>query len=204
MERLTDKNLLLALITLTVTLAGCGSEAPETNSSAARKTPVAGAAAGAKAAQRSKDMVSAVSVGKPGAPVDMHFELGSRPAVGQPLTVTIELTPRSAFGSLQATVQANDGIALTTSGELEAADAPTLDAPVTRTITVTPLREGVFYLSVFVYADEASSSSSRSFAIPIVVGDGAVANAANKPVTTTDSTNERVESMPAQEKTRTP
>jgi hypothetical protein len=186
-----------ALLSLTTLLTAC-SEGATDDTAATTRRAAKRAAIAAKPVAPKHDLVSAVSVGKPGAPVDLHFELGARPVVGQPLTVTIELTPRSTLGQLQATVLGNDGVAVA-AGELEAADRPAADVAVTRTLSVTPLREGVFYLAVTVYASDATASSSRSFAIPIVVGDAGSAAAAQKPETSIDATHERVEKMAAQE-----
>ena len=202
MKRVSEPGRLLLAMTALAALAACSRDAPDANNGATRKASaavIAAAAAKAKAEQHKRELVAGVSSGKPGAPVDLRFELAERPAVGVPLTISIELTPRAAIGRLQATVQGSEGIQLSGDVELETADQPTPDVAVVRKFTVTPTREGVFYISVIAYASEAGSSSSRSFAIPIVVGDGGAAAMAQKPATVIDSANERIERMPAQE-----
>lgn len=187
-----------SLLSLTTLLAACSQDSTEAGAAAATKRTAATVAVVHKPVKPKHDMVAAVPVGKPGAPVELHFELGSRPVVGQALLITIELTPRSVIGRLQATVQGNDGIAVA-DGELEAVDRPQVDVALTRTVSVTPLREGVFYLSVIAYANEGPATSSRSFAIPVIVGDAGAAVAAQKPDTSVDANQARIERMPAQE-----
>ncbi len=202
MERIKVTGLLCAALASAVLNVACSGAASEANALPTRKATAASAAAAAAQAKidaHNRELVSGVTVGKPGAPVELKFELGARPAVGQELPITIELTPRAAIGRLQVTVQGSEGIELSADTDLAPVDRPTPDVVVARTFTVTPKHEGVFYIPVIAYASEAAASTSRSFAIPIIVGNGGAAALAQKPATTMAAGNERVESMPAQE-----
>lgn len=202
MERIRITNLICTALVTGTLLAACSGGSSEADALPTRKATaasVAAARAKAKADQHNAELVSGVTLGKPGAPVDLKFELGAKPVVGVQLPITIELTPRAPIGRLQVTVQGSEGIELAPGTELEPVDRPTPDAVITRTFTVTPKREGVFYIPVIAYANEASSSTSRSFAVPIIVGTGGAAALAQKPATEVAAGDGLVERMPAQE-----
>ncbi len=204
MKHRIEKASLLGAFALMLLLSACGSSEPEANAMPTRKETAANAAAAfakARAQQHQRELVSGVTMGKPGAPVDLRFNIAARPAVGQALPITIELTPRAAISRLQVTVQGTDGIDLTAGTDIQPADRPPPDTAVVRSFTVTPKREGVFYIPVIAYVSDGGSSSSRSFAIPIIVGDAGAAVLAQKPATSVDAGNQRIERLPAQEST---
>ena len=185
----------LLLVAATVALSSCSKSAQNANTAA----DAVGKPSAAMPAHPKSNLVAAVSVGKPGAAVDLHFDLAARPKVGEALQIGLELTPRSAASQLHVSVVGNDGISVAGSGELDGADRPAVDVALKRSVSVTPQREGMFYLSVFVETDDGLT---RSFAIPLIVGDLGAAAAAQKPSTTVDATAQRVESLPAQESSR--
>lgn len=185
----------LLLLASSIALMGCSKSSQDAKAAAA----AAAAKPAVTAAAAKSGTVAAVSLGKPGAAVDLRFDVGARPAVGVPLQINLELTPRSAVSQLHATVVANDGLDLVGTGDLDGADRPAVDVAVSRSISVTPQREGIFNLSVFVETDDGLT---RSFAIPLIVGDAGAAAVVQKTATKIDATQQRVESLPAQESTR--
>ena len=167
------------------------------------KTPVATAAtaAAAAAAKANKNLVSAVTTGKPGAPIAMKFELLKRPKVGEPLEVVVEVTPEAAgITALQVVFQGGDGLQLRKGGELSATASTAMPAgtPIQHTVVVTPVREGIFYLSAVAVA-EGAGSQARTFAIPVVVGDAAVLESGKAALPPPATSGERVTSLPAAE-----
>ncbi len=167
------------------------------------QTPLASAAtAAAAAAQKTnKNLVSAVTTGKPGAPISMKFDLLRRPKVGEPLEVAVEVTPESAgITALQVVFQGGDGLQLRSGGELSATSTTAMPAgtPIQHTLVVTPVREGIFYLSAVAVA-EGAGSQARTFAIPVVVGDSAVLESTKAALPPAASSGERVTSLPARE-----
>jgi hypothetical protein len=167
------------------------------------KTPAAAAATAATVAvqKTNKNLVSAVTTGKPGAPIAMQFELLRRPKVGEPLEVAVEVTPEAAgITALQVVFQGGDGLQMRSGGELSATSTTTMPAgtPIQHTLVVTPVREGIFYLSAVAVA-EGAGSQARTFAIPVVVGDAAVLESAKAAVAPPATSGERVTSLPASE-----
>ena len=167
------------------------------------KTPVASAATAAVAAAQktNKNLVSAVTTGKPGAPISMKFELLRRPKVGEPLEVAVEVTPEAAgISALQVVFQGGEGLQLRSGGELSATTTTSMPAgtPIQHTVVVTPVREGIFYLSAVAVA-EGAGSQARTFAIPVVVGDAAVLESAKMALPPPAASGERVTSLPAAE-----
>ncbi len=165
------------------------------------KTPAAGAATAAAAAKTNKNLVAAVTTGKPGAPISMKFELLKRPKVGEPLEVAIEVTPEAAgISALQVVFQGGEGLQLRSGGELSATATPAMPAgtPIQHTVVVTPVREGIFYLSAVAVA-EGAGSQARTFAIPVVVGDSALLESSKAAVAPPAASGERVSSLPAAE-----
>ena len=166
------------------------------------KAPAAMAATAATVAPKAnKNLVSAVTTGKPGAPISMKFELLRRPKVGEPLEVTVEVTPEAAgITALQVVFQGGDGLQLRSGGELSATTTTAMPAgtPIQHSVVVTPVREGIFYLSAVAVA-EGAGSQARTFAIPVVVGDAAVLESEKAALPPPTTNSERVTSMPATE-----
>jgi hypothetical protein len=163
------------------------------------KAPVANAAAAAQ--KTNKNLVAAVTIGKPGAPISMKFELLKRPKVGEPLEVAVEVTPEAAgITALQVVFQSGDALPMRSGGELSATTTTTMPAgiPIQHTVVVTPVREGIFYLSAVAVA-EGAGSQARTFAIPVVVGDSAVLENTKAALPPTATSGERVTSLPAAE-----
>jgi hypothetical protein len=150
-------------------------------------------------------MVTAVSAtGKPGAPVDLKFDIASKPELGKPLQVTVAVVPRSAeISQLRLLFQSNEAFDVQ-SGSETVADAPADGVAVTHVVTVVPKREGVYYLGAVALVEGAGGSVARSFAIPIIVGDPVAAERAlaDKPAQGTlakGEAGEPIVSLPASE-----
>jgi hypothetical protein len=181
-------------------LAGCSDPAEV---KIRTKTPAASAATAAAtaAASANKNLVSAVTTGKPGAPISMKFELLRRPKVGEPLEVAVEVTPEAAgISALQVVFQGGEGLQLRSGGDLSATTTTSMPAgtPLPHTVVVTPVREGIFYLSAVAVA-EGAGSQARTFAIPVVVGDAAVLESDKAALPPPATSGERVTSLPAAE-----
>lgn len=118
------------------------------------------------------DMVSAVSGGKGGAPVELKFSLAERPQVGQPVEIDIAVLPVSPLDRVAAHFQAGDGLVLRSGDEMNAVDRPETGVPLPHRITIVPERDGIFFVSAVVLADSPQQSISRTFSIPIIAGQG--------------------------------
>jgi hypothetical protein len=164
---------LLALgLVATPVLIGCARDAAPSGGNEA-----GGAAAAAAKTRSGKSvadgMVSAVSAsGKPGAPVELKFDISDKPVIGVPLEVTVAVVPRgTGIAQLRVVFQSNEAVEVQSGSEMPVQDRPADGVAVSHVVTVVPRRDGVFYLGAVALVDGAGGSVARSFAIPIIVGD---------------------------------
>lgn len=165
---------LIGLVVIAMLLAGCG----EPGTTRVKSD----AAASATTETQTETMVSAVSSGKPGAAVDLKFDIGKRPRIGEPLDVTIAVTTRAPdIDQLQVVFQSTEGIEVVSGAQLGPVARPADGQLFAHTVRVLPHQEGVYYLSAVALVDSASAggaSVARTFAIPIIVGDSVSLDAA--------------------------
>jgi len=202
---ITARVALLALgIAASASFVGCARDGTPGADAAAAGTAAAGSRRGAKAPVDA--MVSAVSAsGKPGAPVELKFDLGSRPELGKPLEVTVAVVPLGeGITQLRVVFQSNEAVEVQAGSEMAVQDRPAAGVPVSHTVTVVPRRDGVFYLGAVALVEGPGGSVARSFAIPIIVGDPveaerAVAAKPSQGVMAKGEGGENVISLPASE-----
>jgi len=158
---------------LALTVAACSSgDAPAT------ATKSAGASAAKKTAAKPRDeglseMVAAVSSAKAGPPVEMKFELRSRPEVGQVTIIDIALVPRAPIpDSVSASFQVGDGVEIVEGSQLARLDKLTDGAPIRHVVKILPKRDGIFALRAVVSFAVANQDWSRTFSIPVIAGEG--------------------------------
>jgi hypothetical protein len=118
-------------------------------------------------------MVAAVSAGKGGPPVELKFELRGAPQVGQPLDIDIAVVPDApTINRLYGRFQAGDGMELVDGGELASVDKPAQGTVIRHVLHVLPKQDGIFTLNAAVSVELADDSVTRTFTIPVIVGDG--------------------------------
>lgn len=180
---------------LAVAAAAC-SKSQDTIRTPTAPSPATAAAQSANA--EPNNLVAAVSLGKPGAPLSMQFELATKPKVGEPLEIHVVVTPETAgITSLQLLFQSNTDLQVKSGGELSIMAEPPQGEPIKHTVVVTPLRDGIYYLSAIAVA-EGAGSQARTFSIPLVVGDSAALQV-EKSAPPVDAKGQRVSSLPAAE-----
>jgi hypothetical protein len=193
---------IFSLIAAAALLTACDSDsAPESKSEPSAKVakakPAAAAKANATAAANdvTAKMARAVGNGKPGAAVDIRYDILARPEPGKPVEVAVALVPGPGVDSMEATFGGMDGITL--AGPLSAS-FPTVKAgePYKHTLSLLPDRNGVFYITVAVNTQMGNTSLGRTFSIPFVVGKTPVQA---KPTPDKDAKGEAIQSMPAEE-----
>jgi len=158
----------VAVVALTLSACGQGDveDTSTTVAKADREAPVAG------------DKVATTydgTIGKPGAPFRVSYDVVGTPIVGSPVTVNLRVS--SALGSQPVTVsyRINDASAMAFH---EAQPASVEIAPganedfVIQQVTVIPQREGRLYLNVATSVNTDEGSQSSAVAIPIQVGAG--------------------------------
>lgn len=117
-------------------------------------------------------MVRAVSPSGDTQLIDLKFSIDEKPEVGKPLTIQLALTPVAKLERIFATFQGSEGLVLGSGGQLAQIDNPTAGVVLAHRISVTPSRDGIFYISATVLADTAEQSITRNFSIPIIAGAG--------------------------------
>lgn len=153
---------------LTVACVGACDRSPEPASPAAasRAAPVP------RETRLSPDMVSAVSGSKGNVSVDLKFALTSRPEPGKPLDIDMAVIPTDATATIRVIVQNTDGLEITAGQEMRVPAGAEPGVALSHRVTVVPERDGVFSLSAVALIDTDKSSVTRTFAIPIIVGEG--------------------------------
>jgi hypothetical protein len=155
---------------LATVLAGCGRESPTDSSQAGQPAPAVSARS-AEGDATLKRMVSGVSASKDESLVDLKFELKARPQVGKPLDIDIALLPKVAADSMQVTYISAD--ALPVQPVKVPADYRNVQAGniYRHQVSVIPKDIGVYYVSAVVMIDSETGSLTRTFAIPVLVGE---------------------------------
>jgi hypothetical protein len=189
-------SLRLCALAALVALAGCNSKSDDEAAAAVKpaapqeQKPVAQAPADPTA-----KMARAVGGGKPGAAVDLRYEIGARPSVGVSTEIEVAFIPSAGVDSLEATITGMDGI--TVAGNL----TPRFEKvepgqAYTHAFSLLPDRTGVFYVTVVVKTQIGGSSIGRTFSIPFVVGSPPQAE---KPQPQTDATGQAIKPIKAAE-----
>lgn len=142
-------------------------------------------------------MARGVGNGKPGAAVDLRYDLLERPEVGKPLQLQLALVPGPGVSGMEVTFSGMEGISL--SGGLTATFAEVKAGEVYKhTLSVLPEHNGVFYVTASINAQVGGALAGRTYSIPFVVGSAAAVQ--KKPaVPVSDSTGQPVEAMQAEE-----
>jgi hypothetical protein len=131
------------------------------------KAPVA-ANSGPTAAELTAGMVEAANQGKSQVPVDLKFDLGARPKIGQVLDINLALIPQIAASP--ASIQVGDADGLTVAAGTDQVDIPSAQAGQVyrHTVKVTPNAEGVLLVGVTVSLKHDEVTDQRAFSIPII------------------------------------
>ena len=175
-----------ALLTTVGLLAACGSGSTE-SAAAARRAAAHRAISPADA--QARNMVNAVADAKGGdpVPVQVKFQLKSRPDVAQPLDVDIIIVPISgSVDRVAGTVEGEEGLDIVDGGQIPAADRPAEGVSIAHTIRVLPKRDGIFTLSAVLTVDSAGQSNRETYSIPIIAGAG-MPDLPTKPATSSGS-----------------
>lgn len=152
-------------------VAGCGwredkpAAAPDSGKAAAAPAP-------RKASAVDKDMVSAVSGAKSSAIVDLKFKLGARPEPGKPIDIDIAVIPKVAGARIRVLLQNAEGLEIRSGQEMLLSEPLAAGESAIHRVTVVPARDGVFAMTAVALVDTDQSSVTRTFAIPVIVGQG--------------------------------
>jgi hypothetical protein len=159
-------------LALVLGLTACGDSQPDaTAPSATSKKGDADRKGGSGVGDA--DMVSAFSAtrGQPGL-VDLKFKLTKRPGVGEPVEIEFAMIPAVELERLFARFQAAEGLQIVSGAESQHFEHPTKGSLVSHKLTVTAKTDGIYYVTAIVLADSDNESVARTFAIPLIAGQG--------------------------------
>jgi hypothetical protein len=128
-------------------------------------------------------MVEAVGPSSAEVPVELKFSIHSRPQVGQDDEIDYALVPQVAgIDSLRVVFGSMDGgLKVVSQGPPLAAIKPAPGVPIFGSVTVRPLKTGLFTLTAAVGIASPSQSVVWPFRIPVIAADGPAQTAANQP-----------------------
>jgi len=156
-------------------------------------------AAEAKAAD--DGLANAVAVGKTAAAVDLKYDLAARPGLGQPFEVELVFVPRMAADALE--VQASGMPGLVVAGGADAKfDQVVADERYAAKVLLQVTEPGVYYVGVTAKLINKVQTDSRTFSVPIVVGELPAVEKPAPAVTGANSGGEAVEASKAVETTK--
>jgi hypothetical protein len=157
---------------LVLGLVGCGSSSDSTSKSDTRKKAHTHVSVD-PATRPIADMVSGVSGGKSGPPVELKYELREPPEAGQMLDVDVAVVADSpSINRLIGKFQGAPGLDVIDGADLAAVEKPAPGTVFRHLIRVLPKEDGIFTVTAAVSVDLVNGSMTRTFSIPVIVGAG--------------------------------
>jgi hypothetical protein len=142
--------------------------APASNPISTLKKALPTVKKGPTAEELTAGMVQAAPQGKSPLALDMKFDLGSRPKVGQPLDVNVALIPQMSGGPASLQVTASTGFAAPDTGAFEIPDVEPGEV-YRHTLKLTPSSEGLQVVNVTVSVKHEDANDTKVFSIPVIV-----------------------------------
>jgi len=120
-----------------------------------------------------EDMVAAVSPGKGGPPVGLRFEVRSSPEAGQPVDIDLAILPNAAaIEHLEGKIQGGENLSVVEGGDIPAVEKPAQGTVIRHVVRLLPKQDGIFIVTAAINVDLGNDSITRTFTIPVIVGDG--------------------------------
>jgi hypothetical protein len=153
-------------------LCGCGSSSGNANAGHSSHKSVSREVTD-PSVRPPEDMVAAVSVGKGGPPVGLKFELRSTPEAGQAVDIDLAVLPDApAIERIDGRFDGGESLTLVEGGDLGSVEKPTQGTVIRHVVRVLPKQDGIFTVTAAVTVTLANDSITRTFTIPVVVGEG--------------------------------
>jgi hypothetical protein len=149
----------------------------------------------ASSADKQSRLAEAVVDSKTTAPVDLKYDLLSKPDVGVPFEIELTFAPRLPADAIE--VELTEAPGLTIVGDKTAKFTP-VEAGQTYTskVLVQGDKSGLYYVSVLARMSTQVQTETRAFAVPVVIGNPP---AAQKPSRTQDASGQAIQPMRADE-----
>jgi hypothetical protein len=172
-----------ALAGVAASMAACGYFGSSHPDQASHARPKATATQLADpAAQALAGMVEAVGPSGSQAPVELRFSIHDRPEVGHDDEIDYALIPQApGLDAIRLVFGALDGLQVVSHGPALAAIKPASGVPIFGSVTVRPVKSGLFTLTAAVAVESSSQSVVWPFTIPVIAGEGPAQTAANTP-----------------------
>jgi hypothetical protein len=172
----TPRRKLLPVLVVGLALAsgGCGSKSTPGPTQA--KSAAAVKKAATPADNLSPYLVGAVPTGKNGAAMlQVKFELGARPEVGDPVDLDLVLVPAvDNIDRISGTIQGDEGLEIVSGATIDPAEKPAFGTPIHRSVKVRAKRDGIFTLSAQLTVDSGGQTLGPVYSMPLIAGNGLV------------------------------
>jgi hypothetical protein len=145
-----------------------------------------------------KSKVDYRSAGKPTAAIDIRHAVMGRPELGEPIMVRVTVTPGRGVTELHLQLIADAGLSIDVNDGSFTRRYGAEPEPTTYEVMVTPLAEGLSYLTILATINVGGRSQSRTSAVALQVGP--VQESLSTP-RTDGASSEAVISLPAAETT---
>lgn len=134
------------------------------------------------AAKALAGMVEAVGPSSNQAPVALRFSIRDRPQVGQEDEIDYALIPQAqGLDEIRLVFGALNGLEVVNHGPALAAVKPASGVPIFGSVTVRPVKAGLFTLTAAVAVQSPNETVVWPFTIPVIAGEGPAQTAANRP-----------------------
>jgi hypothetical protein len=107
---------------------------------------------------------------KPQAPVDVRYQLQNIPAAGQPLDIEMQFRSSGSAQVSDTKYRSEPVLTINNPGELEVITGEDGDTFISQSVTVIPVGNGLYHLTVFATVLVDSRSLVRVVSLPIQVG----------------------------------
>lgn len=163
-------------------LAGCGYFGGSQPAQAGHHPSKVQAKPADPAAKALAGMVEAVGPSGSQPPVELRFSIRDRPQVGQADEIDYALIPQvMGLDTVRLVFGALTGLQVVNHGPTLAAIKPASGVPIFGSVTVRPVKAGLFTLTAAVAVESPGQSVVWPFTIPVIAGDGPAQTAANRP-----------------------
>lgn len=164
---------------LVLAIAGCGSATEPAPAQTKAAAPVRKVASPADSL--SPYLVTAVTTTKSGASLlQVKFELGARPVVGDPVDVDLVIVPQADhIEEISGTVQAEEGLQVLSGATIPEADKPPFGTPIHHNLKVRATRDGIFSLNAALTVQADGQTLAPVYSLPLIAGNGLAETPAN-------------------------